>query len=241
MWRLHWLRSASAAGAGDHAGASARAGRIRHCAAADRGDGFGHGADAGRAGHAPPSNASAHRCWRCSAPPRPACSPAVVPRGRRLVAVRWRHPASAAGRHPGRRAAAGCADRAGRYRQPVRWTGVVFRLRGRMPTCWRSPASVRRWAISPSPAGDPGVQDGVVFQLDGGDALGVHRIAALAVAPGWTSTRFSMRCAARSIRCSCRVRCAWSTRCRATRPASCPGALLALLRTCASASSAGLR
>jgi acyl-coenzyme A synthetase/AMP-(fatty) acid ligase len=29
----------------------------------------------------------------------------------------------------------------------------------------------------------PGVQDGVVFQLDGGDALGVHRIAALAVAP----------------------------------------------------------
>jgi acyl-coenzyme A synthetase/AMP-(fatty) acid ligase len=30
----------------------------------------------------------------------------------------------------------------------------------------------------------PGVQDGVVFQLDGGDALGVHRIAALAVAPG---------------------------------------------------------
>ena len=30
----------------------------------------------------------------------------------------------------------------------------------------------------------PGVADGVVFQLDGGDALGVHRIAALAVAPG---------------------------------------------------------
>lgn len=30
----------------------------------------------------------------------------------------------------------------------------------------------------------PGVQDGVVFQLDGGDALGVHRVAALAVAPG---------------------------------------------------------
>ncbi len=30
----------------------------------------------------------------------------------------------------------------------------------------------------------PGVQDGVVFQLDDGDALGVHRIAALAVAPG---------------------------------------------------------
>lgn len=30
----------------------------------------------------------------------------------------------------------------------------------------------------------PGVQDGVVFQLDSGDALGVHRIAALAVAPG---------------------------------------------------------
>lgn len=30
----------------------------------------------------------------------------------------------------------------------------------------------------------PGVVDGVVFQLDGGDALGVHRIAALAVAPG---------------------------------------------------------
>jgi acyl-coenzyme A synthetase/AMP-(fatty) acid ligase len=30
----------------------------------------------------------------------------------------------------------------------------------------------------------PGVRDGVVFQLDGGDALGVHRIAALAVAPG---------------------------------------------------------
>ena len=30
----------------------------------------------------------------------------------------------------------------------------------------------------------PGVQDGVVFQLDGADALGVHRIAALAVAPG---------------------------------------------------------
>jgi acyl-coenzyme A synthetase/AMP-(fatty) acid ligase len=29
----------------------------------------------------------------------------------------------------------------------------------------------------------PGVQDGVVFQLDGGDALGVHRIAALVVAP----------------------------------------------------------
>jgi acyl-coenzyme A synthetase/AMP-(fatty) acid ligase len=30
----------------------------------------------------------------------------------------------------------------------------------------------------------PGVQDGVVFQLDGGDALDVHRIAALVVAPG---------------------------------------------------------
>lgn len=30
----------------------------------------------------------------------------------------------------------------------------------------------------------PGVQDGVVFQLENGDALGVHRIAALAVAPG---------------------------------------------------------
>ncbi|WP_158880853.1 AMP-binding protein [Rhodanobacter sp. L36] len=30
----------------------------------------------------------------------------------------------------------------------------------------------------------PGVKDGVVFQLDGGDALGVHRIAALVVAPG---------------------------------------------------------
>ncbi len=30
----------------------------------------------------------------------------------------------------------------------------------------------------------PGVHDGVVFQLDDGDALGVHRIAALAVAPG---------------------------------------------------------
>jgi acyl-coenzyme A synthetase/AMP-(fatty) acid ligase len=30
----------------------------------------------------------------------------------------------------------------------------------------------------------PGVRDGVVFQLTGGDALGVHRIAALAVAPG---------------------------------------------------------
>ena len=29
----------------------------------------------------------------------------------------------------------------------------------------------------------PGVQDGVVFQLDDGDALDVHRIAALAVAP----------------------------------------------------------
>ncbi len=30
----------------------------------------------------------------------------------------------------------------------------------------------------------PGVHDGVVFQLDGGDALDVHRIAALVVAPG---------------------------------------------------------
>jgi acyl-coenzyme A synthetase/AMP-(fatty) acid ligase len=30
----------------------------------------------------------------------------------------------------------------------------------------------------------PGVKDGVVFQLDSGDALGVHRIAALVVAPG---------------------------------------------------------
>jgi acyl-coenzyme A synthetase/AMP-(fatty) acid ligase len=30
----------------------------------------------------------------------------------------------------------------------------------------------------------PGVQDGVVFQLGDGDTLGVHRIAALAVAPG---------------------------------------------------------
>jgi acyl-coenzyme A synthetase/AMP-(fatty) acid ligase len=30
----------------------------------------------------------------------------------------------------------------------------------------------------------PGVQDGVVFQLEAADALGVHRIAALAVAPG---------------------------------------------------------
>jgi acyl-coenzyme A synthetase/AMP-(fatty) acid ligase len=30
----------------------------------------------------------------------------------------------------------------------------------------------------------PGVRDGVMFQLEGGDALGVHRIAALVVAPG---------------------------------------------------------
>jgi acyl-coenzyme A synthetase/AMP-(fatty) acid ligase len=30
----------------------------------------------------------------------------------------------------------------------------------------------------------PGVRDGVVLQLDGGDALDVHRIAALVVAPG---------------------------------------------------------
>ncbi len=30
----------------------------------------------------------------------------------------------------------------------------------------------------------PGVHDGVIFQLDDGDTLGVHRIAALAVAPG---------------------------------------------------------
>ena len=30
----------------------------------------------------------------------------------------------------------------------------------------------------------PGVEDGVVFQLDDADAMGVRRIAALAVAPG---------------------------------------------------------
>ena len=53
----------------------------------------------------------------------------------------------------------------------------------------------------------PGVRDGVVFQLDDGDALGVHRIAALAVAPELDEAmRSSMRCVARSIRCSCRAR-----------------------------------
>jgi acyl-coenzyme A synthetase/AMP-(fatty) acid ligase len=63
--------------------------------------------------------------------------------------------------------------------------GCRFRLRGRH-------ADMLEIAGKRASLGDlsrrllaiPGVQDGVVFQLDGGDALGVHRIAALAVAPG---------------------------------------------------------
>ena len=62
--------------------------------------------------------------------------------------------------------------------------GRAFRLRGRQ-------ADMLEIAGKRASLGDltrrllaiPGVQDGVVFQLDGGDALGVHRIAALAVAP----------------------------------------------------------
>jgi len=63
--------------------------------------------------------------------------------------------------------------------------GRQFRLRGRQ-------ADMLEIAGKRASLGDlsrrllaiPGVQDGVVFQLDGADALGVHRIAALAVAPG---------------------------------------------------------
>lgn len=62
--------------------------------------------------------------------------------------------------------------------------GRGFRLRGRQ-------ADMLEIAGKRASLGDltrrllaiPGVQDGVVFQLEGGDALGVHRIAALAVAP----------------------------------------------------------
>jgi acyl-coenzyme A synthetase/AMP-(fatty) acid ligase len=52
----------------------------------------------------------------------------------------------------------------------------------------------------------PGVHDGVVFQLDDADAIGVRRIAALVVAPALTNTSFWTPCAHRSIRCSCRAR-----------------------------------
>jgi acyl-coenzyme A synthetase/AMP-(fatty) acid ligase len=63
--------------------------------------------------------------------------------------------------------------------------GRCFRLRGRH-------ADLLEIAGKRASLGDltrrllaiPGVQDGVVFQLDGGDALGVQRIAALVVAPG---------------------------------------------------------
>ena len=63
--------------------------------------------------------------------------------------------------------------------------GRAFRLRGRQ-------ADMLEIAGKRASLGDltrrllaiAGVEDGVVFQLDGGDALGVHRIAALAVAPG---------------------------------------------------------
>ena len=63
--------------------------------------------------------------------------------------------------------------------------GRAFRLRGRQ-------ADMLEIAGKRASLGDltrrllaiPGVQDGVVFQLDDGDTLGVHRIAALAVAPG---------------------------------------------------------
>lgn len=63
--------------------------------------------------------------------------------------------------------------------------GRTFRLRGRQ-------ADMLEIAGKRASLGDltrrllavPGVQDGVVFQLDDGDTLGVHRIAALAVAPG---------------------------------------------------------
>ncbi|HET6805792.1 MAG TPA: AMP-binding protein [Frateuria sp.] len=62
--------------------------------------------------------------------------------------------------------------------------GRAFRLRGRQ-------ADMLEIAGKRASLGDltrrllaiPGVQDGVVFQLDDGDTLGVHRIAALAVAP----------------------------------------------------------
>ena len=63
--------------------------------------------------------------------------------------------------------------------------GRRFRLRGRQ-------ADMLEIAGKRASLGDlsrrllaiPGVRDGVVFQLGDGDALGVHRIAALAVAPG---------------------------------------------------------
>jgi acyl-coenzyme A synthetase/AMP-(fatty) acid ligase len=63
--------------------------------------------------------------------------------------------------------------------------GRAFRLRGRQ-------ADMLEIAGKRASLGDltrrllaiPGVRDGVVFQLDDGDTLGVHRIAALAVAPG---------------------------------------------------------
>jgi acyl-coenzyme A synthetase/AMP-(fatty) acid ligase len=62
--------------------------------------------------------------------------------------------------------------------------GRRFRLRGRQ-------ADMLEIAGKRASLGDltrrllaiPGVQDGVVFQLDDGDTLGVHRIAAMAVAP----------------------------------------------------------
>ncbi len=63
--------------------------------------------------------------------------------------------------------------------------GRRFRLRGRHADMLEIAGKRASLAdLSRRLLGIPGVLDGVVFQLDGGDALGVHRIAALAVAPG---------------------------------------------------------
>ena len=87
----------------------------------------------------------------------------------------------------------GTAVSAPQLSQPVTLADIVslspggrgFRLRGRH-------ADLLEIAGKRASLGDlnrrllavPGVRDGVVFQLDDGDALGVQRIAALAVAPG---------------------------------------------------------
>jgi acyl-CoA synthetase (AMP-forming)/AMP-acid ligase II len=65
----------------------------------------------------------------------------------------------------------------------------------------------------------PGVSDAALVQLEP-DANGIRRLAPWSWRRAWTKRRCATPCAARWIPCSCRVRCAWWRRCRATTPAS---------------------
>ena len=211
-----------ATGAGDHAGASACAGRIGHCAAADCGDGVGHRAAAGRAG------ASRRAAIRCAG--------AGGVRFDRDLRVRQSPPDGqdedwslydGVTLHP---QPDGTAVEAPQLAAPITLADIVSLSDGgrRFRLCGRH-ADMLEIAGKRASLGDltrrllaiPGVRDGVVFQLDDGDALGVHRIAALVVAPGLDEHAIldALRGAIDPLFLPRPLRLV--ARCRATRPASC--------------------